>query len=502
MLWVTIGMLVRRIDISLALILGCLVACSGNPPGTDTFAHQQLAPLAAAGQCGPLAVQAYEGSDNFLTDEYLWYDATCQPRRADLTRNDLKDPTGNFGGLMHRMTYIFQSNERDCVGTSDDHPGFGAVVNHTQTPAEDSLWHAGSHRTVFLGPYHAVHQYQWTYDIDSQPVTVTVQWVFVTGRDHPIWAVTYDLTHAAPNSINADTRAPYGEIAWDGGLGASVDGEGWGDHYKFKTLQSPVTLESGWDYTEPNTVPYVWQWSNQVDAEMGAVQTQNYQQHDGGGYDFFSQWQQHSDAGPMPIASSWTYQLNQYELDADTTSKRLAWGSNFGAVGQQQYLSYGNDRSLTGYPYQSYATFVVLGPHQVGTVTQAVGETENTLQTQLTATANCAVDRNGPAGVGRTDLQTYSPAGYNPIYAAWSLSASAPLNQAVAFSLTPPLAGITHPLILIHGWTGAAPSQVTIANTAATAGRDYFASVDADTQTLWLSLGGGYTATTEVRVSP
>ena len=499
-------MLLRSQPYRLALLLGfglaLSVSCTGNPPGTDTFHRTELAPSAAPGACGPLAAQAYEGSDNFMTDEYLWYDAQCQPRRADLTRNEQLDPTGNYGGLMHRMTYQFQNAERDCVGTSDDHPGFGGVVNHTGTPAEDSLWHAGTHSSVFLGAYHAVHQFQWTYNIASQPVTVTVQWVFVTGRDHPIWAITYDLTRASVNGLNADTRAPYGEIAWDGGLGANVDGEGWGDHFKFKTLATPVTLESGWDYTEANTVPYVWQWSNSVDAEMGVVQTQNYQQHDGGGYDFFSQWQQTSAAGPMPATSSWTYQLNQYELDADTTSKRLAWGSNFGAVGQQHYLSYGNDRTLSGYPYQSYATFVAMGPHQAGTVTAAVGEVENMLQTTLTATAHAIIDRNGPAGVARTDLQTYSPPGYNPIYAAWSLTATAPLDEAVGFSLSPPAAGIVHPLILIHGWTAAAPTSVTVSGVAQVAGVGYFASVDTATQTLWLTLNASFSGATAVTVAP
>ena len=130
------------------------------------------------------------------------------------------------------------------------------------------------------------------------PVDTTIDWLFATGRDHPLWAVTFDASPSPADSIEADTRAPYGDLQWDGGANADVDGVGWGDRYRFRTTTSPVTLQSGWDYSQANTIPHVLMWSNAADAEMGAVQTQTMAQRDAGGYGFYVPGQQRCD-GPM-----------------------------------------------------------------------------------------------------------------------------------------------------------------------------------------------------------
>ena len=110
------------------------------------------------------------------------------------------------------------------------------------------------------------------------------------------------------------------------------------------------------------------EYANNPDAEMGLVQTQTYLQHDAGGYQFYPNWGKSDADGPMPEDFNWTYQLNQYELPSTTRSKRMAWGSNFGAVGQTSYLAYGDDKNLVGYPYQSYSLFVVLDKHSLSPV--------------------------------------------------------------------------------------------------------------------------------------
>src|SRR5581483_2026666 len=97
------------------------------------------------------------------------------------------------------------------------------------------------------------------------------------GRSHPIFAISQDARATAGN-LAADTRSPYGDVAYDGGLGATVGGGSFGDTYKFATLASApeqVTRASGWRYDEPNTIPYAMQWTDpsQVDAEMGHVAT-------------------------------------------------------------------------------------------------------------------------------------------------------------------------------------------------------------------------------------
>ncbi len=182
---------------------------------------------------------------------------------------------------------------------------------------------------------------------------------------------------------------------------------GWGDRYKFRSLNSPVTMASGWDYSQPNTIPYVIEWANSPDAEMGLVQTQTYLQHDAGGYWFYDRWGTTDANGPMPEDYNWTYQLNQYELPSTTRSKRMAWGSNFGAVGQTSYLAYGDDKNLVGYPYQSYSVFVVLDKHSLGPVAQQVAEIETVQRTALSASVGTVV-ASGPAGIGRSDSVAYS----------------------------------------------------------------------------------------------
>ena len=53
---------------------------------------------------------------------------------------------------------------------------------------------------------------------------------------------------------------------------------------------------------------------------------------------------------------------------------RLSWGTNYGAVGGDTkgapgtYPSYGDDKRLVGFPYQSYSVFTVLGKHTNKTV--------------------------------------------------------------------------------------------------------------------------------------
>ena len=129
--------------------------------------------------------------------------------------------------------------------------------------------------------------------------------------------------------------------------------------------------------------------------EMGIVQTPTYVQKDAGGYWFYKNWGKTSadpvrddgQIGQMPISWNWAYQLNQYELcfpevescaGATTASHRLSWGTNYGAVGGDTegapgtYPSFGDDKRLVGFPYQSYSVFAVLGKHTGKTVlTQA-----------------------------------------------------------------------------------------------------------------------------------
>lgn len=469
----------------------------GASPGVDATMPDVDAGV-VPDACPAIVVAHGMSVDGFSSDVYTWRDSRCRPRSAAMVRNDSADPAGHSGGYLRRYTYeLADGTARTCDGSSTSHPGFGYTVTHfgSASASSSSRDTRGTYRTVLEGAHHTIHEYHWTgVAIDGQDVAITIRWMFATGRDHPLWAITYDLSGVAADSVNADTRSPYGDLQWDGGGGVEVDGVGWGDRYRFRSLDSPVDLMSGWDYSRPNTIPHVIEWSVAADAEMGLVQTQTYLQHDGGGYWFYSAWGTTNAAGPMPEDWNWTYQLNQYEIPFLLTSKRMAWGANFGAVGQRMYNAYGDDRTLSGYPYQSYAVFVVLDRHAVAPVDTQVHWVEAVQSVAATATTGTVVT-SGPAGVGRTDIVTYDPAGWDPIYAVWSIRAAA--NRAVV-SLDTGVATLACPMLHVTDWT-ATSQAVTLDGRTLAADREYFATIAAGE--LWITLASDLTGSHAVDIS-
>jgi hypothetical protein len=455
-----------------------------------------------SGAYAPLAVNENASVDGFASNQFTWYDSSGKARTAALVKNDRQDPAGRFGGYLRQYTYSLGATTRVVNGTGvNGHPGFGFTTNHfgaNGSSATLSDYYQGTYRAVLRGRHHAIHEFKWRLNMGA-PVDATVRWFFATGRDHPLWIVTFDSSPAGPNTITADTRAPYGDMHWDGGANSEVAGVGWGDRYKFRSLNSPVTMASGWDYSQPNTIPYVIEWANNPDAEMGLVQTQTYLQHDAGGYWFYDRWGTSDANGPMPEDFNWTYQLNQYELPSTTRSKRMAWGSNFGAVGQTSYLAYGDDRNLVGYPYQSYSVFVVLDKHSLNPVADQVSEIETAQKTTLSATVGTVVT-SGPAGIGRSDSVTYAPAGYNQIYSTWNVRANNS-NQAT-FNINVAQGALVNPVLVIHNYTAAtAPLSILVNGVSKSADVGYFASVDPANQQLWLTLKGSFSGTSTIRIT-
>jgi hypothetical protein len=456
----------------------------------------------APGAYAPLGVNENASVDNYISNQFTWYDSGGKARTAALVKNDRADPLGRKGGYLRQYTYSLGTTTRVVDGTGvNGHPGFGFTTNHfgvNGSSATLSYSYQGTYHAVLRGRHHAIHEFKWRLPFGG-PVDVTVRWFFATGRDHPVWSVTFDTSPAGPNVINADTRAPYGDMHWDGGANSEVAGVGWGDRYKFRSLNSPVTMQSGWDYSQPNTIPYVIEWTNTPDAEMGLVQTQTYLQHDAGGYQFYSSWGTSDADGPMPVDYNWTYQLNQYELPFTTRSKRMAWGSNFGAVGQTSYPAYGDDKQLVGYPYQSYSVFVVLDKHSLNPVADQVAEIETVQKTSLSASVGSVVTA-GPAGIGRTDNIAYAPIGYDQIYSTWNVRANAG-NQAT-FNLNVTQGSLTNPVVVVHNYSAAAaPATILINGATKTADVDYFASLDSANDQLWITLKGSFSGSTAVGVA-
>ena len=455
----------------------------GVPRDTTT----DLAPSAIG--CEAISLQAGDRVEGSAADTFSWSDARCARRSAALLRNDARDAFGQHGGYLRSYTYVVDGKVRTLKGTgtrADSWNGFGYLVNHYADAYTDNRQVAGRHRTLLAGPHHAIHEFKVQVR-PGGPVDATVHWFFATGRSHPLFAVTFDARGAAPDALRADTRAPYGDLAWDDGKGGRVDGLGWGDARRLRTT-SPLSARAGWSYEGDNVVPHALAWSLSSDAEMGLVGTEAFatrpQGGDYGGGALQRMWGKRGGSLLTDIPDwQWPFQINQYELPVLDSSHRLAWGSSYGAVGQRAYAAFG--KMLRGYPYQSYTVAVVLGTHQASATEATIADFEAALATRVSATRGTLALR-GSAGAGRSDEAPFAHPGWDPVYAAWTLDGAA---NTAALRLDTTGTTLTHPVFLVRGYTASQPpGRVLLDGSALEADRDYFASIDDAGDRLWLTL--------------
>lgn len=472
-----------------------------------------------------------------LSDRFTWRDSALRPRSATLAHNDGQtgpqgqySPYQNRGGALRQFTYQLPNGSTRTVGTTQSgnagEGGFGYVVSHAKStafcagPDDSPLGYSipGAFTRVFTGRHHAIFRFTQNYPrncVTGTPtiattVPVTIEWMFATGLDHPIWSVTYDLSSIDPNRLEDDSRAPYGELLFDGAAGegthAQIAGVAWGDRYAFTTTSAPLTLNSDWTWTTYNDVPYVKLWTTSSNATMGIVQTQTIYAQDAGGYYGVNLWGDSSASVPqgctaytstptrMPCPWNWPYQANAYSLDTTPTrSTRLAWGTNYGFLGSTSYLIHGSEMYggpipnvvwAPGHPRKSYSTYIVLGQHSDGPVEAQVKDIERLQGVALTASVG-TVASSGPSGVGDATAMTYSPRGVDPIRNALTFSANAS-NQLDA-NIAAQRGALKNPLIVVRNFTDSTP-EVRLGNTLLTADIDYFASHDAATSQLWITL--------------
>jgi hypothetical protein len=446
----------------------------------------------------------------FVGDRVTWTDSVKRPRTAFLVKNNALDPAGAYGGYARTFTYKPSASVTRTVSGGSPEPGFGFVMAQRSTDYANvsSKYLPGTRTLRSVGAGHAVIEYGYaqlkTSAGEAVPVRATVQWSFVSGRDYPLWSITYDSSAAGANALSLDTKSPYGALEYTGSTG-TVDGVGWGDRRKFTTTATtgPVTLNSAWSYSATNVVPYVRSWSNATKSEMGLVQSQRWASHDAGYGWFYSNWGKTSatrviDAGSpagqlMPATWNWTYLLNQHQLPAGTSVKTMGWGMNFGAVGQTSFPSYGYQGNLSGYPYQSYGTFIVLGAKAA--TTNHVAQVERMTASTLTATRGLVVT-SGAAGVGRSDTVTYAPAGYNHVYATWDVRAE-PTTAAAVMTLDPKSKSLKNPVFRLLDYARTSlPTGVRMGTTSLVDGVDYEASRDGTT--VWLTLKKTITTPTTI----
>ena len=507
-------------------LLACLTACA--------------AIFLPADPARALTVTAVTSDNGYPAHEVDWTDADGLPRSAVLV--DQNASAAPYTGYLRRYVYQADGQTRTCTGTQNpatggnlEFSGDGFVQNHTANGGDDSSGNGGGvpgTTTITLqGVSHAIITFDMpAYTISGQTVPTTVQWFFADGRSHPVFAVCQDA-RATTGNLGADSRTPYGDMAYDGdGVDALVGGFSYGDTFKLYTLAAnpeEVTAASGWSATQSNTIPYAMQWAEPatVDAEMGHVATLPIALSDQGidtqtsvyddPPDLFDPRSQSVPGGPLPPYNTWAFQIINYNLDftspdhPPTDSKRLAWGTQFGRVGGfdnygdtsldiTQYSRHSDDpinQPLAGTRtdglLMAYSVFIVLGPHlgnySAGTVGQTVAQMENAAAASLSA-ATGTVAVSGPAGIGNAagTAITYTPAGYDPTYAAWEVSAD---QNAANVTLTP-AAGTTldHPVFLIDGYAaGQLPASITV-NGSGVPGVDYYATLDTAGQRLWITV--------------
>ncbi|OJH39084.1 hypothetical protein BON30_16135 [Cystobacter ferrugineus] len=461
--------------------------------------------------------------DGYNSDVYRWLDSKGEQRTAVLTRNDARDPGGTHGGMLRRFRYGSGAKARVATGTGASsgavkYNGWGYVVSHYgsgNSLVARSADVTGQYRQVLMGRHHAIHEFSWdllfkdgtTQDPKWVPVKTTVQWFFATGRDHPVYAITFDSSAALPQGLSTqpDSRTPYGDIAWDGdGTLATVDGVKWGDKYQFYTRDEPLTPASRWDYKTRNEVPYASAYSRTADAEMGIVQTLSWVQHNTGGSWLNNNWGKDSetqidsdtaDKWVMPANWNWPYQLCQFEMNLDqtTTSKRVAWGLMSGSVGRASYWGYGYEQQWSSLPYHSYSVFMVLGRPSEGTVQAQLTEVERALKAQPFASRGQVV-AYGPGGVARSDSGKYAVPGYNGTYGVHEFKADT--EGGFSVSLNAAGGALHNPIFLIRDMN-APLSRLTLDGVVLRADVDYFASYDDATKQVWITLNrewsGGHT---------
>lgn len=468
--------------------------------------------------------------DGLTGDRFAWLDSAGLARSAVLAHNNAGTaPGGSRGGELREFRYRTAQGERHVraptTGSNAAAGGFGYVVAHPNGggacitgPGIDSssLGHltAGQFQRVFEGRHHAIVRFTQNYPryctrvapAAQHAVPVTIDWLITNGRDHPLWSVTWDLSAIPADRLEDDTRAPYGELLFDGAADAdahsTIAGVGWGDRYKFMTTSAPVTYNSHWTWNQPNTIPYVKLWTTAVDATMGTVSTQTITQQDAGGYWATNRWNSTSAAGNgctvavggvshrMPCNFNWPFQSINYATDpfvnpdATTNSARLAWGSNFGFLGRTSYPTHGYLGNAPGWPRKSYSTHVVLGTHSSDPVGAQVGQVEAVQTLTLTATVGTVV-ASGPSGVADATPRTYSPSGYDPIYGSLRFNAS---NDRVTGNIAVGTGTLRHPLLVISNYTGGLPTTLRLNGQTLVRDQDWLPSPRSDNQQLWITL--------------
>jgi hypothetical protein len=470
----------------------------------------------------PASTAPNQNIKNYISQKYSWQDQNNQSRSCYLVNNSSQDPSSFYGGYIRQYSYMDGNTVINVLPRESvtDHPGFGYTVHHIHGGLDADTMSSrrapGLFKVVFAGRHHMMHEYSWTVlrsqgNLPTVPqidraVNITIRYLFSTGKNNPVWAHTIDPSPLGPNVLYADDRSPYGELNFDG-IEGPISSVEWGDHYKFKTTSSPVSLQnSSWDYTQSNRIPYSM--LTTTSHEMSVVQTESFTSKDAGYGWAYTNWGHTSfnkiiDSGnpatqSMPYDWNWTYQSVQYNIPTDLNSKRLAWGTNLGAIGQVSYNNYSYAGTSSGYPYHSNSAYIVIG--NKGESYSQLSQVESNIDAIVTALIGSTYS-SGPSGIGGAVNKSinYGQSSYDPVYGTFVIAAS---NNSVKININSSK-NIINPVIRITNYNSNTPNTIVLNGNILYSDINYFAStINLDgSNELWITLNKVITGSNTISIN-
>jgi hypothetical protein len=430
-----------------------------------------------------------------------WTDGSGNRRTVSILGDNLR---------IVRHGYVVEGEEvlDEAVGDY----GIGNLVHHGACGAVTS-WDAVleySAEAVLAGPNHYVFRSTFLLPMCDFPELrwrVTNDYLFTTGEDSFIQAVAYDSSELdSGTDMFDDMRGPYNQMNWpkDG----VITGFGWGTEYRFVTT-GPIgdgdanvggAVVVPWNWTEPNTIPYVMEWATPseggaVDREVGIVQNQPYVEQDfGGGYYGCGAdcW-----ATPPPLTgdampASWAVPTQLSAYDSNYRSGRITWGGVYGAFQNGHANDTGSIADMGDHfrPVNAWSFTHVVGRHTDQVVGSRVTDTENLYASTLEAVTG-TVKTEGPRGpgnfvgpsVGSMPEVPYSNPGLDFVYRSWNVEA----DGGVASVVLDVSGSLRSPTFVVHEFPDGAPA-LELDGVALTQDGDVFVSYDVGTGRLFVTL--------------
>jgi hypothetical protein len=463
----------------------------------NLVAGTAFVPTAAADPIVSVAAEI----DGRAVQSITWTDSTGKPRTVSVLADNVKI-----------IRYAYTVDGANVV--DDEAPGYGIgnLVNHGDCGATSTL--GGAQEYEASAGFAGANHYVWRSTLrlrmcNHQDVSwrVTSEYVFYTGHDHFIQTVSYDASDLPMSEeLGDDMRGPYNQTTWPGD--GSITGFGWGSEFKFRTTgpipDGNANVGGGvavpWEWTEPNTIPYVWEWCDRtagaaVDREFGIVQNQPYVEQDFGGGFFGCGADCFAKTPPLTgtaLPAAWAMPSQMSSYDSNYRSGRITWGQTYGTMENNHANDTGTITDMgSGFrPVNAWSWTHVVGAFTAKGVPARITDTENLYASSLSASTGTVVTE-GPRGpgdfvgpmVGEMPTITWTHPGLDFIYRSWNASA----DEGVLAVTLDVDGGLFRPVFVVHDMGAGAP-LVRLDGAELVADRDYFASFDAASDKLWLTL--------------